>query len=152
MTPTWDPDARGVLFGLALSHRREHLARAVLEGCAYGLKDLVDRIECMGLPVAEIRSVAGGARSEVWCQIKADVTGRVVVVPEVTETTALGAAMIAGAAVGAWKLDEAVSDHVRIAGIYEPDPAVTERYQEGYDLYRHLYDAVTPLFHRAANP
>jgi xylulokinase len=149
MTPTWDADARGVFSGLSLATGRGELTRAVMEGCAYALRDLVDRIADLGLPAEEIRTVGGGARSELWCQIKADVTGRPVWVPAVTETTALGAAMLAGDAVGTWTLEEAADGLVRQARVHEPDGKAVEGYADRYAVYRDLYDRLTPVFRRA---
>jgi hypothetical protein len=108
------------------------------------------RIEELGLPAAELRTVGGGARSELWCQIKADVTRRRVWVPAVTETTALGAAMLAGAAVGAWALEEATGRLVREARVHEPSRERVEIYADRYGVYRDLYERLTPVFRRAA--
>ena len=73
--PRWNGRMRGSFAGLGLHHDRTHLARAILEGCAFALRDIVDRFEAMGLGGEELRVVGGGARSALWLQIKADVTG-----------------------------------------------------------------------------
>ena len=73
--PRWNDRMRGVFGGLAMNHDRSHLARAVLEGCAFALRDVLGRLDALGLGGQEIRVVGGGARSELWLQIKADVTG-----------------------------------------------------------------------------
>ena len=74
--PRWNDRVRGVFAGLSLNHGGGHLARAVLEGCAFALRDIVVRLDAMGLGGPEIRVVGGGARSPLWMQIKADVTGQ----------------------------------------------------------------------------
>ncbi|OGO20318.1 MAG: xylulokinase [Chloroflexi bacterium RBG_16_48_8] len=147
MTPDWNELARGTFYGLTLSHTRNHFARAILEGSAYGVRDITDQMQSMGLELQEIRVVGGGAKSRLWCQIKADVTGIPVFVPEITETTALGSAMLAMVGVGEYSSLLEVSEHVvRIAGHFEPRLFNQEIYHEYYSLYRQLYTALEPIF------
>ena len=146
--PRWNERARGVYAGLSLHHGRAHLFRALLEGCTFALRDIVDRLDAMGLAGDEIEVVGGGARSPLWLQMKADVTGRTVRVMASDESTALGAAMLAGVGGGTFAgLDEAVD---RLAGVepraYEPDPATAAAYEDAYGRYRALFDAVEPGF------
>ena len=149
--PRWNDLARGVYGGLSLNHGRAHLYRALLEGCTFALRDIVDRLDAMGLAGDEIRVVGGGARSPLWLQMKADVTGRTVRVMASDESTALGAAMLAGVGAGTFAgLDEAVESVGRPgAGAYEPDPDTAQAYDDAYGRYRALFDAVEPGF--AAN-
>ena len=98
--PRWNDRMRGCFAGLALTHDGAHLARAVLEGCAYALRDIVDRFAALDLAGDEIRVVGGGARSPLWLQIKADVTGRPVRPVLGDCATSTGAAMLAGVAAG----------------------------------------------------
>jgi xylulokinase len=116
----------------------------VLEGCAYALRDVVDRLDALGLAKDEVRVVGGGARSPLWLQIKADVMDRPVRPVLAEEPTALGAAMLAGVAAGAFSdFDDAVDRAVEIAPEpIAPDPARAARYRETYDSYRRLYDGV----------
>jgi xylulokinase len=100
MTPSWNAQMRGTFAGLAMSHASHSMARAVLEGCAFALRDIVERFAALGLGRDEIRVVGGGAASDTWMQIKADVTGRPVHRVLVKEATALGAALLAGVATG----------------------------------------------------
>lgn len=149
--PRWNDEARGVFAGLSLNHGRPHLYRALLEGCTFALRDIVDRLDAMGLAGAEMRVVGGGARSALWLQMKADATGRTVRVLETDEATATGAAMLAAVAAGSFSdLDEAVSRCVRLADhAHEPDPSTAPAYDEAYGRYRQLFDAVEPTFGRA---
>jgi xylulokinase len=144
MTPTWNPQMRGAFAGLALSHTSQDLARAVLEGCAYALRDIVDRFAALGLGRDEIRVVGGGAASDTWMQIKADVTGRRMRRVLVKEATALGAGLLAGVAAGIFAdLNDAVKRSVSLADEpFEPNAAVRDRYDESYDQYRELYAAL----------
>ncbi len=144
--PRWNDQARGTISGLSLNHGRGHLFRALLEGCSFALRDIVDRLDAMGLAGDEIRVVGGGARSALWLQMKADVTGRVVRVLAADEATALGAAMLAGVGAGTFRdLDEAV-DRLTVLepAMYEPDRATAAAYDDAYGRYRRLFDAMEP--------
>jgi xylulokinase len=116
----------------------------VLEGCAYALRDITERFGALGLGDDEIRVVGGGAASDTWMQIKADVTGRPVYRVRVKEATALGAGLLAGVSAGTFKdLDDAVARTVEVAD--EPFVASPRRaalYDESYAHYRALFDAV----------
>jgi xylulokinase len=143
MAPRWNDAMRGVFAGLALNHGPAHLARAVLEGCTYALRDIVDRFAALGLAGDEIRVVGGGARSALWLQIKADVTGSPVRPVEGDCATSAGAAMLAGVAAGNFAdLEEAAAASVRLAPEpVLPDPARAETYADAYGRYRRLFDA-----------
>ncbi len=144
MSPRWNDAMRGAFAGLAMNHSDAHLARAVLEGCAYALRDIVDRLDALGLAGDEIRVVGGGARSPLWLQIKADVLNRPVRAVLAEEPTALGAAMLAGVAGDAFSdFDDAVDRVVATAPeAIAPDPTRAARYEEGYAAYRRLYDGI----------
>ena len=146
--PRWNDEARGVFAGLSLNHGRAHLYRALLEGCTFALRDIVDRLDAMGLAGDEMRVVGGGARSPLWLQMKADVTGRTVRTLATDEATAMGAAMLAAVDAGiVGDLDEAVVRCVQLdARAYDPDQATARAYADAYGRYRRLFDAVEPTF------
>lgn len=149
--PRWNDRALGTVGGLGLNHGRGHLARALLEGCAFALRDIVDRLHELGLGADEIRVVGGGARSDLWMQIKSDVTGRTVRALTGEESTATGAAMLAGVAEGTFAdLDQAV-DALAILSTrrWEPDPESRDAYAQAYAAYRALFDAAEPLWNVA---
>jgi len=127
-----------------MPHTSHTLARAILEGCAFALRDVTDRFAALGLGHDEIRVVGGGAASETWMQIKANVTGRPVRRVLVKEATALGAALLAGVAAGIFvDLDEGVNRTVVVADEpFRADPVTAPVYDEAYRRYRALYDAV----------
>lgn len=148
-SPIWDSQARGVFFGLNLNHQRQHLTRAILEAVAYTMRHVQEHIEHSGAAIHEIHCCGGQASSELWCQIKADVTGCRVIVPEVIEAPVLGAAIIAGVGVGAFEnFTQGAMNMVRPRRVIEPDDEHHTRYQEMYALYRELYQAVQPLYRR----
>ncbi|HEU4656934.1 MAG TPA: glycerol kinase GlpK [Capillimicrobium sp.] len=119
-SPHWDPYARGTLVGLTRGAGRAHLARATLEAIAYQAVDAIRAMEAIGAPPLQELKADGGATVNRWLmQFQADVLGVPVVVPEVAETTALGAASLAGVGVGMWTLD-AVQRGWRERERYEP--------------------------------
>jgi xylulokinase len=142
--PRWNDRMRGCFAGLALNHRPAHLARAVLEGCAYALRDIIDRFDALGVGGEEIRVVGGGARSPLWLQIKADVTGRPVRQVHGDHATSAGAAMLAAVAAGHFRdLEQAAAQSVRLAEEpILPQPHTAETYAEAYRAYRRLFDGV----------
>jgi len=151
MAPTWNESARGAFFGFTLAHTRDHFTRAVLEGSAYAVRDITDQMQTIGLELKELRVVGGGARSRLWNQIKADVTGLLVTVPQTTETTALGGALLALVGIGAYDtLAQACDRVVRIGDQFEPQPRAQVAYAELYQLYRQVYFSLLPAFDEAA--
>jgi len=143
-TPRWNDRMRGCFAGLGLHHERPHLARAVLEGCSFALRGIVDRFDEMGLGGEELRVVGGGARSPLWLQIKADVTGRPVRAVQSDCATRAGAAMLAAVAAGFHSdLHEAAARAVKLADEpVMPRGSTAELYEEAYGSYRALYDGV----------
>jgi xylulokinase len=151
VTPTWNESARGTFAGFTLSHTRGHFVRALLEGSAYAVRDITTQMRASGLDLHELRVVSGGAKSRLWNQMKADVSGLPVSVPEVTETTALGAAFLALVGIGAYSSLSEASDHiVQIRERLDPDPSVRSVYTEAYERYRKTYFALLPIFEETA--
>jgi xylulokinase len=151
MAPTWNESARGTFAGFTLAHNRGHFFRALLEGSAYAVRDITTQMQAAGIELRELRVVGGGAKSRLWNQIKADVTGLQVNVPEITETTALGAAFLALVGLGAYATLAEVSEHVvKIRERIDPDPVAASIYTESYRRYRQTYFALLPVFEEAA--
>lgn len=148
MAPEWNGAARGVFYGLTLAHSRAHMTRAILEGSAFALRDIVEAMSNAGLGVRRLTIVGGGAKGPLWRQIKADVTGLPVRVPTSVETTATGAAILAAVASG---VHASVADAVKAFVAYrpdehQPDPGSREVYDDAYRRYRDLYAALKPVF------
>lgn len=151
MAPTWNASARGTFFGFTLAHTRNHFIRAVLEASAYAVRDITDQMQRIGLKLNEIRVVGGGARSRIWRQIKADVTGLPISLPQTVETTALGAGMLALVGCNAYDtLSQVAESVVKIVETLDPRPGVTIEYEPLYQLYRATYEALLPVFETAA--
>ncbi len=126
-SPHWDPYARGTIVGLTRGSGRAHLARASLEAIAYQTTDAVRAMEAAaGVPLAELKADGGAVHNSWLMRFQADVLGVPVVVPEVSETTALGAAYLAGVATGLWS-EQDTRDMWREAARYEPRMGDHER-------------------------
>ena len=146
-TPHPDPEARGAFVGLTVRHSRAHLARAVMEGVAFGLRDSLEIIREQST-VREIRVAGGGAASPVWLQILADVFGGEVRTIEVPESAAFGAALLAAVAAGAYPtIGDAVAATIRTGEQYQPGSSAA-RYEEMYGIFRSLYPALRDVSHR----
>ena len=148
MAPEWNGAARGVFYGLTLAHSRAHMTRAILEGSAFALRDIVEAMVNAGLDVRRLTIVGGGAKGPLWRQIKADVTGLPVRVPTSVETTATGAAILAAVGAG---IHPSVGAAVEAFVSYrpeehQPDPGVREAYDEAYVRYRKVYASLKPVF------
>jgi xylulokinase len=134
----FDPTLRGGFYGVSLRHGRGDLARAVLEGVAFAIRQHLETMASAGAPVRAIHASGGGARSALWNQIKADVAG-VPVVSVASDATSLGVALVAGAAIGVFSsLGEGVARCVRIRQRHEPDVALSDLYDERYARFLQL--------------
>ena len=126
-SPWWDPYARGAIVGITRGTTREHLARAALEGIAYQTVDAVRAQERVaGRELSELRADGGAVANRWLMQFQADVLGAPVVVPAIAETTALGAAYLAGIATGRWSAEQ-VAEMWREAARFEPRMGADER-------------------------
>lgn len=144
--PYWDSDLRASFTGLSSRHGRGDLVRAVMEGVAFSLRDCFRIIEGMGLPVADIRFIGGGARSRIWRGIVADVFGRRLAVPAVSDAS-FGSALLAG--VGAGLFADTRDAIARCGGRSEevvPDAGRHARYAELFARYLSVHDALAPVY------
>ncbi len=142
-TPTCDLDAKGALVGLTLATTRHDVAKAILEGLCFELRINLDTMESAGIRVQEIAAVGGGAQSALWLQLKADILGRPIRTLRCREAACLGAALLAGTAVGQYaSLDQAVQQTVRFDREFTPRPDVAARYAERFVRYRQIHPAL----------
>ena len=144
-TPIFDPAARGVLSGLTLAHTRAHVYRAILESFAYGFRHHLDVLRDAGHTPRRALISDGGARSPLWRQIVADTLGLAVTHCDHPSGGALGAALVAGVAVGAWDWSMARTV-AQPRGTAIPDPATAPAYATAYRAYRDLYPALQGYF------
>jgi len=151
-TPYADPNARGTFFGLTLRHDKRHMVRAVLEGVAYSLRDCIELFRDLGIPIQQVRAVGGGARSGTWRQIMADVFGTELAIINVTDSTAYGAALLAGVGTGVYdSVPEACSATIRIIEKTDPIAENQTTYNAYYPIYRSLYRSLKPAFDAIAS-
>jgi xylulokinase len=147
MAPEANPKATGVFYGITLRHGRNHFTRAIMESVAYIVRRNIEVIEGLGVPVTEIRALGGGARSRIWKQIEADVTGRPVLTTANEEAATLGAAILAGKAIGMYSsVEQAVEQMIQVKERFEPSPANRQVYEDGFCNYLKLYEALCPIF------
>jgi xylulokinase len=145
-TPHPDADARGAFTGLSLRHDRGALARATLEGVAYGLRDSLELLRGLGAQPEVGRVSGGGARSDLWLRIVASVLGLPLERTESEEGSAFGAALLAGVRAGVFAdAADAVARCVRVRERIEPDPDWSASYEHGYERFRLLYPTLKPL-------
>ncbi|MGW8887210.1 FGGY-family carbohydrate kinase [Streptomyces sp. NPDC055749] len=145
-TPLMDPDARGVIAGLSLSHTRGDLYRAALEATAYGVRHNIEAIEAAGGNIQRVVAVGGGTRGGLWTQLVSDITGRGQEVRETTIGASYGGALLAAQLVG----DASVDAWNPVREVVVPRTGTSARYAELYDLYRRLYPATADVVHALA--
>lgn len=142
-SPRWNADARGAFLGLSFSHDRADLTRAVLEGVALEIRDMIEQWHRAGMRVDRLRLGGGAARSALWRQIQADVYGRPVELLEHDDSTGLGAALLGGVGAGVFtSIEEGVAAMVRTAAVVEPDCRRRERYSDLYRAYVLAYEGL----------
>lgn len=146
--PLWDADLRGGFIGLGLEHGEHHLCRALLEGVAFSARHLLETLEAASASKpCQLALSGGGAASDLWSQIKADVLDRPLARLEVLDSGVLGAALLGGVAAGQLgDLESAARQMVRTERIFEPRVENVARYQDVYSYYRTVQDALRPIF------
>jgi xylulokinase len=146
-TPHLDPNARGALIGLTASHTQAHIVRAILEGVAFSLKDTFTIFHEMNVPVKSIRLGGGGARSQLWRQIQADVYAHEVELVEAEEGAAFGAAILAGVGAKIWpSVDAACDSVVRVREHVQPKDVNAAAMRDKYAAFRRIYPAMKSIF------
>jgi gluconokinase len=146
--PNWNASARGVLFGLNLSHGPDEMVRSIMEGTVYQLYSVFEALQDLVGTPTEVRASGGFTRSREWVQIMADVFGVPLALPRVTEGTAFGAAALAMVATGAMARVGDAQEFVTIERSVEPEAARTSLYREAYAIYQETYDRLVPEFER----
>lgn len=148
MAPDVNLNAKGVFYGATLQHGKPHFVRSIMESLGYLICRNLEAIDAMGLEVRQIRTMGGGSKSDIWNQIKADITGKTLHVTYSSQDTAcLGAAILAGKAAGVFEsIESAVNSMVKIKKTFEPNPANREVYDRQYKKFKLLFEALTPVF------
>lgn len=148
MAPDVNLNAKGVFYGATLKHTKAHFARSIMESLGYIISRNLETIGDMGLEVNQIRTMGGGSKSDIWNQIKADITGKTLnVTYSAQDTACLGAAILAGTAAGLFEsVESAVDRMVRIKRSFVPDPERHAIYQVQYKKFMLLFRSLGELF------
>lgn len=153
-SPIWDPYARGVFFGISLQTTRKEMNRAIMEGCGYGLRQLSEIAERVtGKEIKAFTSIGGGAKSETWAQIKADITGKDIMILDMNDMAPIGAALLAGVGCGVFKDVYEASDKVekKIYKTVKSSRAHDEVYNKRFQVYTQLYPQIKELYRIGSN-
>jgi xylulokinase len=150
-TPHADPLARGAFVGLTLRHSRGHLVRSLLEGVTYSLRDCLAIVEEQGVEVKQARASGGGARSQFWRQLQADVLGKAVFSMAADEGPAYGVALLAAVGAGEYKgVVEACDATVKTTGSLKPAAKARQYYDRAFPEYQQLYKSLRGDFRTIA--
>lgn len=147
-SPIWDPYARGVFFGLSLKTTRREMNRAIMEGCGYGLRQLSEIAERVtGQKIREFTSIGGGAKSETWARIKADITGKDIKILDMNDMAPVGAALLAGVGAGIFTdvYEAAGKVEKKVYKVIKSSNAHEDVYNKRYKVYTELYPQIKEL-------
>ncbi|KRO33348.1 MAG: hypothetical protein ABR64_03695 [Actinobacteria bacterium BACL2 MAG-121001-bin67] len=147
-TPVMDPRAKGMIFGLSLTHSRGHIFRAILEGMGHGVKQHVDLFTSIGARPKTIKSVGGGTKNSIWLQAISDISGVPQEVAPLTFGASYGDALLAGVAVGLVSSPEEIRTWQGKARTINPDEKLAETYRPLSEIYTSLYDATKNQMHK----
>ncbi len=149
-TPYMDPEVRGSFIGLTRRHSQSHMVRALMEGVVFALRQGMDLMSELGVPIARVLASGGATRHPLWLHLQADIFDRPIHRTTTAEAAAKGAAMLAGIGVGIYRSGQdavcrAVQHHPEVI---EPDPRRVTRYAELYPIYCDLYQALADVTHQ----
>jgi len=147
MAPDVNAKAKGVFFGFTMKHGKPHFIRAIMESVGYIIRRNIEALENAGLRVSELRSSGGGSKSPLWNQIKADIIGRPLVTIKCSEAACLGAAILAGTAIGMFdSVEKACQSMAEEKARFIPGMDTREAYDTGYEDYKRLFSDLNGLF------
>lgn len=145
--PEYNSKIRGVYSGIGLNHTKGHFIRAIMESLGYMMRSNIESLVSLGINIDKIISIGGGAKSSLWCQIKSDITGIRVEVPEYSETALLGAVILTACSMGIFtSIEEACRNFIKIKRVYNPQIRNKDLYSEGHEKYQNLYKSIKKLF------
>ncbi len=146
-SPIWDPNARGVFIGLSLKHGRKEMMRAIVESVGFAVRDVLLIMEENGFAIEDLRVTGGQARSPLWNQIKADITGKNIILPECSDAELKGDAAVALKALGIYgSLKEAAEKSFRVKKVFKPNRNLKGLYDDLFGVYRESYRALQNIF------
>jgi xylulokinase len=143
-TPLNDPLAKGLMIGFTLGTQKEDMIRGVLEGITYELRLNINRLEENGIKIDSLKASGGGAKSDLWLQLKADVTGKLIQSLNINEAGCLAASVIAGFGIGKYTtIEEAINEFVKVKKEYYPKEDKFEYYGKRFELYKKIYPFIS---------
>lgn len=150
LAPDVNSKAKGVFYGFTLKHNKAHFVRSIFEAIGYIIRRNIDALADMGIHVTELRSLGGGSKSAVWSQIKADITGKTLITVDCDESACLGAAILAGKAIGLFPdIEAACEKMINEKERFEPDSKNKKIYDLGYENYKKLFKDLESMFEKA---
>ncbi len=148
-TPKMDLESKGAILGLTLGTSKPDMVKSILEGISFEIKHNLMLLDSAGVTINEIRAIGGGAKSEQWLQLKADIFGKKVIALDVSEGVCLGTAILAGTAIGKYpSVRSAVDQLVRIKQVYHPREEIQKKYEERMKVYTQIYPAIQSIYHQ----
>lgn len=147
-TPTFDTRSKGALIGLTFATKKSDIAKAIIEGLTLELRLNLEVLQSGGVQIDELRAIGGGGKSDLWLQMKADVTKITVAKPKITEAAGMGAAILAGVAAGLF-VDpaSAINEHLVIDKYFYPNPVAAAQFDERFEKYKKLYPSLKEFNH-----
>lgn len=150
-TPYKDPNAKGVIYGLTLSHTKAHIYRALIESVALGTKNIIDNFDKQGEKIDMIVGCGGVTKDATWMQIIADATGKPIIVTVDPSAGGLGCCIVAAVGTGIYQsFDEATDGMVQMAYTVEPDMDAHVQYEKVFKKYQKLYANLKDMMHEKA--
>lgn len=148
MAPDVNLNAKGVFYGATLVHTKAHFIRAIMESLGYIICRNIEAIDAMGIQIDQIRTMGGGSKSDIWNQIKADITGKTLTVTYSSQDTAcLGAAILAGKAIGVFpSIEAAVDAMIKVKKTFEPNMERHAVYAKQYEKFKLLFSSLSALY------
>ncbi|MGZ8525055.1 MAG: FGGY-family carbohydrate kinase [Chitinophagaceae bacterium] len=142
-TPRNNPDVTGAIFGMTLRTKREDIIKGMFEGITFDLRLNIEKMEQTGIKISTLRATGGGARSDTWLQIKADVTGKLIQKIDIDESGCMAVAALAGYGIGKFNsVPEVLKKWVKIGKEFEPDMKKNREYKAKYEQWLALYDSI----------
>lgn len=149
MAPDVNARAKGVFYGFTMKHGKPHFIRAIMESIGYIIRRNIEALENAGLRVSELRSLGGGSKSPLWNQIKADIIGKPLVTIKCSEAACLGAAILAGTAIGMFdSIEKACASMAEEKARFMPDANNRSAYDTGYEDYKQLFSDLNGMFEK----
>lgn len=148
VSPWGDPKSKGIIIGITLATKKEDIAKSIIDGVTYEAKRNVENFESSGIKINELRAIGGACNDKKWLQLKADIIGKPITIPSVTEASSLGAAILAGIGIGIYKsFQEAIDNCIEINEEYLPNEKNYKLYEEKYRLYTQIHPLIKEFLH-----